>query len=587
MRMHVFKNGLAKNSRIFKNVLSTNWMNMSVLVLTKPVSAGRVHRTALLPQMVAAGLLMAASAAAQAAVESSDVAAAATSESVAQMVALANQDNDGLGVDADAVESGAFEGGALENAAWERIAMEDDGYIDGIDTEAGAESTQDPEAVGFDEGDSDFEDGSASELGFNDWNNGVSETSNSQNMTPATQTTVRGDVFASENSGNRQETLVMQDEVYTQPHQPIVTDAVRQVPLNAISPETLRTFVSLIDLVRRDYVEPVSDEALFVDAMSGMLSKLDSHAEFLDAEAYEQLRAFTEGDVGNIGIQANFEPAVNHWVVSQVSADSSAALADIEVGDYLHQIGDSKLDEDKTANDVKQLLTGIAGSQVDVVVSSAGRRKHTVTLQRTLSVKQGIDVAMQEGIAVVTLPVFQNTTRQQLLQGLSGLNAPVTGLVLDVRNNPGGVLESAVSIASLLMSNTTVVQIENRDGIENVLNTEGAAQLERLPVVVLQNRYSASAAEVLASSLQTQKRATVMGETSYGKGSVQSVIPLNDEQAVKLTVAHYLTADGKQIEGVGVVPDRVLQGEQASWRQQAVNFMKTQALAEGVRFVQN
>lgn len=360
---------------------------------------------------------------------------------------------------------------------------------------------------------------------------------------------------------------------------------VGQVSLNAISPETLKTFVAVVDLVRREYVDAVNDEELFNNAMSGMLTKLDSHAEFLDAEAYDNLRAFTEGDVGDIGIKVAYQPAAGYWVITEVINDSPADKKGIAVGDYLHQVAEFKLDEDKESNDIEQLLTGIAGTQVDIVTSKAGRRKHTTTLQRNNSHPQIVEAKLVDGIAVVKLPAFQNNSREKLLESLINLEAPVSGILLDMRDNPGGVLTSAVSVASLFMSDTNVVQVKSRQSKSRTLSTQGKALLESLPVVVLQNRYSASAAEVLASSLQAQKRATIVGEVSYGKGSVQSVIPLNDEQAVKLTVANYMTASGGKIDGIGVAPDMMLQGSESTWEQQALDLLKERALESGVRFV--
>ncbi len=360
---------------------------------------------------------------------------------------------------------------------------------------------------------------------------------------------------------------------------------VAQVSLNAISPETLKTFVAVVDLVRREYVDAVNDEELFNNAMSGMLTKLDSHAEFLDAEAYENLRAFTEGDVGDIGIKVAYQPEVGYWVITEVINDSPADKKGIAIGDYLHQVGDSKLDEDKENNDVEQLLTGIAGTQIDIVTSKAGRRKHTTTLQRNNSHPQMIEAKLVNGIAFVKLPAFQNNSREKLLESLINLDAPISGILLDMRDNPGGVLTSAVSLASLFMSDTDVVQVQARQNESSVLKTQGDAILKDLPMVVLQNRYSASAAEVLASSLQAQKRAIIVGEVSYGKGSVQSVIPLNDEQAVKLTVANYVTASGKKIDGIGVKPDVTLSGSESTWDEQAMDLLKKRALASGIRFI--
>ena len=360
---------------------------------------------------------------------------------------------------------------------------------------------------------------------------------------------------------------------------------VAKVSLNAISPETLKNFVAVIDLVRREYIYPVNDEELFDNAMSGVLTKLDSHAEFLDAEAYDNLRAFTQGDVGDIGLEVTYQPTVGYWVVVDVIDNSPADKKGVSVGDYLHQIDDFKLDEEKESNDIKQRLTGIAGTQVDIVTSKAGRRKRTVSLQRNNNHPQLIETHLVDGIAVIKLPAFQDNSREKLLESLVGLEAPVSGILLDVRDNPGGVLTSAVKVASLFMSNTAVVKIKGRQGEPKTLSTEGSAPLEPLPVVILQNRYSASAAEVLASSLQAQNRATIVGEVSYGKGSVQSVIPLNDEQAIKLTVAHYLTAAGKKIDGIGVNPDTALIGNQSSWEQQALKILRQKINSPGIRFV--
>ncbi|GAA0311862.1 S41 family peptidase [Psychrobacter aestuarii] len=360
---------------------------------------------------------------------------------------------------------------------------------------------------------------------------------------------------------------------------------VAHVSLNAISPETLKTFVSVIDLVRREYVDPVNDEVLFNNAMSGMLSKLDAHAEFLDAEAYENLRAFTQGDVGDVGISAAYDENAGYWVITKVLSNSSAAKQGIKTGDYLHQIDELRLDTEQQDNDVAQMLTGIAGTQVDVVTSRAGRRKHTSTLQRNNSHPQTIETKLVDGMAVIKLPAFQNNSREKILQGLTQLDAPISGVVIDVRDNPGGVLDAAVQVASLFMENTDVVKVKSRKEPLQTLSTKGSALLKRLPVVVLQNRYSASAAEVLASSLQTQKRATIVGEVSYGKGSVQSVIPLDDEHAVKLTVAHYLTAKGKSIDEVGVTPDIALIDDERTWEDKALAVLQDKAYTPGIRFV--
>lgn len=363
-----------------------------------------------------------------------------------------------------------------------------------------------------------------------------------------------------------------------------------RVPLNAISPNTLKTFVSVVDLVRREYPDYKNDDELFYHAINGMLTKVDSHAEFLDAKAFNNLQSFTTGNVGDVGITAVWQEDAGRWVVTKVEAESSATKAGIAIGDYLYQIGDVRLTGSQTQNDVAQLLSGILNTKVDVTFSKAGRSKLTKTLERTHSTQSNIEILVRDGIVIVKLPVFQTNTREQILNGVSSAGIPVQGMIIDVRNNPGGVLDSAVDVASLFMRNEIVTQVEGRHGIERVMHTSGSPLLDEIPLLILQNRYSASAAEVLASGLQTQGRALILGEASYGKGSVQSIIPIGDNQAVKLTTAHYITATGEKIDKIGVKPDVTFpqvdhQDELIDeWLERALTIMQEGKLTTGVEF---
>lgn len=360
----------------------------------------------------------------------------------------------------------------------------------------------------------------------------------------------------------------------TQPIMP-ASEQIQQVALGAVSPVTVEKFVKMIDIIRQNYVTNVDDESLFANAMAGTLAGLDPYSEYLDANAFENLRLFTEGDIGSIGVSVSFHADVDSWVFDDVLPNSPAAKAGIQRGNYLHQINDNKLDSTRTPQDVDQLLTGIAGTTARLLVSDKGRRKHLVVVQRTLVQQQAMSANIINGVAVVQIPVFQNNTQQQFLMALTKLNQPFSVLVLDLRNNPGGVLSAANDIASLFMNDKVVVQIKNRQGIQEVMRTHGKAQFADLPLVVLQNRYSASAAEVLASALQNNQRAKVYGETSYGKGSIQSIVPINDSEAVKLTVAHYYSSKGEKIDGVGVKPDVTLTGAETSWQDQVLADLQT------------
>lgn len=355
-----------------------------------------------------------------------------------------------------------------------------------------------------------------------------------------------------------------------------VPPTLEQVPLGAISPATIQKFVKLIDTVRQEYVRPVNDEQLFDNAMTGVLAGLDPYSEYLNPEAYNNLRLFTEGDMGSIGVKAKFDPISQQWVFSEILPNSPASKAGIKVGDYLHQINDNKLLDSQTQQDVEQLLSGIAGTQVKLVISNQGRRKHNVMLQRSLVQPQAIDAKIINGIAIVHIPIFQSNTQQQFINALTKINRPFNAIILDLRNNPGGVLTAATDIASLFMQDKNVVQVHNRQGLQEIVKTRATPRLATIPLVVLQNRYSASASEVLASSLQENGRAKIFGETSYGKGSIQSVIPLIANDAVKLTVAHYYSGNGKKIDGIGVTPDTFLAGGELTWEDQAINYMLLQ-----------
>lgn len=375
----------------------------------------------------------------------------------------------------------------------------------------------------------------------------------------------------------------------------IHTKNAEQVTLNSISPETLKTFVSVIDLVRKEYYEQVDDEELFKDAIAGMLKRLDSHAEFLDARSYDNLRAFTEGELAQVGLDVEYQLQHNRWVVVDVEDNSSADKADINIGDYLQQIDDIELSNAFTKHQVQQLLKGIAGSQIDVIVSKQGRQKRRVTLQRNEVEQASVKVSYVDNMALINIPAFESTTRQEILDGLMVLNEPVYGIVLDVRDNPGGLLDSAVEVASLFQDSGTIVQVEDRYGIQQVITSlsdeANPSILKGIPVVVLQNRFSASASEVLVSSLKNQNIAFVVGERSYGKGSIQSVIQLDESNAVKLTVAHYLQANGKEIDGVGVVPDiefgtKGVNDNSQDWEKMALSVLKSR-ISTGVYFNPN
>ncbi|SUD90973.1 S41 family peptidase [Psychrobacter phenylpyruvicus] len=360
---------------------------------------------------------------------------------------------------------------------------------------------------------------------------------------------------------------------------------VEHVPLNAISPQTLQAFVEVIDVIRHDYVRPVNDEMLFQHAITGMLEKLDKHAEYLTPESYDNLRNFTDGEIAQVGLVVKYNPDTQAWEVSSVLSQSSAQQAGIKSGDRLLRIKNAELTSDMTEQDVQQLLSGIAGSQVEVTITNAqGGSRRNITLQRNLAANNELTVTVKDTIAIIRLPVFQNGSKNQLINALKQTGTAVTGVVIDVRNNPGGVLSSAIDIASLFIKEGDLIQVRSRTNSAQLLKPKGKPYLSDLPVIVLQNRYSASAAEVLASSFKSNKRAKIVGEQSFGKGTVQEVVPLESGGGIKLTVAEYRSAKGELIDGVGVKPDMVLAHDGSDWQQTAVKLLLSQDRPLGIKF---
>ena len=357
------------------------------------------------------------------------------------------------------------------------------------------------------------------------------------------------------NEGELEEGFIIDNGVNDEANN--VSISVLDVPLNAISPQTIEQFVEVIDVVRQDYVDTVNDEALFQYAIIGMLNQLDSHAEYLTPPAYDRLRAFTDGEIGQVGLQASFQPEQRVWIVDAVSPNASAYELGVRPGDRLLSVKEVTLNSSMTSDEVEQLLSGIAGSQVAVSIKNSEGQTRNLLLQRDLTKDNKLSVYVSNGVAVVRLPVMQNSTKTQLLGALRQVNVPLRGVVLDVRNNPGGVLSAATDVASLFVNDNPLIQVRNRVNPNQIIAPNGTPYLASLPVVVLQNRYSASAAEVLASALQSNG-GTVMGETSFGKGTVQEVLPLQTGGALKLTVAEYRSANGNRINGVGIIPNITL-----------------------------
>lgn len=322
--------------------------------------------------------------------------------------------------------------------------------------------------------------------------------------------------------------------------------------------ESLRVFASVYERVRQNFVEPVSDQQLFDNALGGLLSRLDPYSEFLDPQSYTRLLAFAEGDIAHTGLQVKL--GVDTWQISQVSANSPATEAGIQVGDSLLRI-DGKSTRMFSQQDIEQQLRGVIGSSVRLTVGRQGQRNRDLSIRRIAPEAHAVRYTIRsDGIVVLSIRAFQSHTGQQILDVLEPIDqrGALRGLILDVRDNPGGLLSSAVEITDYFLPSGLIVSTKGRGEPEQRYQAISEQRLADIPIMVLINRYSASAAEVLAGALQDHARATIVGQTSYGKGSVQKLWPIEGGRAVKLTVSRYYTPKGRMIEGLGIVPDVVL-----------------------------
>jgi len=323
--------------------------------------------------------------------------------------------------------------------------------------------------------------------------------------------------------------------------------------------ESLRVFTSVYERVRQNFVEPVSDEQLFDNAMAGLLSRLDPYSEFLDPQSYTRLLAFAEGDIAHAGLQV--KPSADTWQISQISGNSSAIDAGIQVGDRLLRV-DGKSTRSLTQQDIEQLLRGAIGSSVRLTIGRPPQRNRELSIRRIAPESHAVRYTIRsDGIVVLSMRAFQAHTGQQVLDVLEPLYqrpGALRGLILDIRDNPGGLLSSAVEIADYFLASGMIVSTKGRGEPEQRYQAVSEQRFADVPIMVLINRYSASAAEVLAGALQDHGRATVIGQTSYGKGSVQKLWPIEGGRAVKLTVSRYYTPKGRMIEGLGIAPDVLL-----------------------------
>ena len=323
--------------------------------------------------------------------------------------------------------------------------------------------------------------------------------------------------------------------------------------------EELRTFAEVLDRIKAAYVEPVDDKTLLENAIKGMLSNLDPHSAYLEPEAFADLQESTSGEFGGLGIEVGIEDGFIK-VVSPID-DTPASKAGIEAGDLIVKI-DGKPTKGMTMMDAVGLMRGKPGSSISLSLIRDGGKPFDVKLQRAvIKVKSVKSQILEPGYGYLRITQFQINTGDEVGKALQRLKKDndgkkLRGLVLDLRNNPGGVLQSAVEVSDHFLTDGLIVYTKGRIANSELrFNADSADASEGVSLVVLINGGSASASEIVAGALQDHKRGVLMGTDSFGKGSVQTVLPLNNDRALKLTTALYYTPKGRSIQAQGIVPD--------------------------------
>ena len=348
-------------------------------------------------------------------------------------------------------------------------------------------------------------------------------------------------------------------------------------PLGPLPVEELRAFTDVFNAIKQGYVEPVEDGVLINHAISGMLSNLDPHSAYLDAEGFRELREGTQGEFGGLGIEVGMEDGFVK-VVSPIE-DTPAFRAGIQAGDLIVKLDDTPV-KGMTLSDAVKLMRGKPNTQITLTIMRQGESaplEFTITREviRVQSVRSRV---VEPGFGYLRVAQFQENTAESVVDHLNRLytEGPLQGLVLDLRNDPGGLLHGAIGVSAAFLPRDTLVvttdgrapdaRREYRAAPEDYLRGRRGDFIRRLPeearevpMVVLVNAGSASASEIVAGALQDHERAVVMGTRTFGKGSVQTILPLNNNTAIKLTTARYYTPSGRSIQATGIEPDIIVE----------------------------
>jgi carboxyl-terminal processing protease len=324
----------------------------------------------------------------------------------------------------------------------------------------------------------------------------------------------------------------------------------------------LSMYRRVMDRVHSSYVEPVNDDRLMKDSLKGMLTGLDPHSDYMDEDEYREMLADSHGEFAGIGTELTRDES-HPKIISPID-DTPAARAGLKPGDVILRI-DGHPTEGMSLKDAVDQLRGPAGTKVRVLILRLGQRPFEVSLTRALIKVASVKSHLEPGrVGYIRITTFAEKTQSEFLDALDRLKREaggrLDGIVLDLRNDPGGLLDTAVRVAGDFLDGGVIVSTHGRNPGEDETYTAQAEgdRARGVPVIVLVNGASASASEIVAGALQDRHRATILGTRSFGKGSVQTIIPLDGHGALRLTTARYYTPAGRSIQGEGITPDVVV-----------------------------
>ena len=326
--------------------------------------------------------------------------------------------------------------------------------------------------------------------------------------------------------------------------------------------EDLRTFTEIYAKIKNDYVEAVDDKTLIESAIRGMLAGLDPHSSYLVPEDYQDLQAGTSGEFGGLGIEVGMEDGFVK-VIAPID-DTPAERAGVKAGDLVVRLDETPV-KGMTLADAVKIMRGKPGTDITLTIVREGEDKplKIVITRDVIKVTSVKSKSYEDGFGYLRVTQFQSRTGENLREAIGKLRddngGELKGVVLDLRNNPGGVLSAAVAVSDAFLTSGLIVYTEGRlDDAKLSFSAKPSDILDGAPIVVLVNGGSASASEIVAGALQDHRRAIIMGQKTFGKGSVQTILPMENGSALKLTTARYFTPKGTSIQAQGIVPDIII-----------------------------